>query len=221
MKLLSTVLGFLLVVALVLPAHAQDDEEYYEARDLLEVSGYGGMMIPGGGLKDWNDSLGAKTAWQVGLEVGYFLTPDLVLGVGMTYAQSGIDSPVDIGQSHRLYLPSAYLKYYFWSESDLAPYVKGMFGLVAPKFSTPVTDANGTNLRFRELSYDPALMIGGGAGIFYYTSDYSGLFLEGTFQYGFTEDAKKTFRDNEYTFGESATLVDIHAGVRVFFGTDE
>jgi len=221
MKLLSTVLGFFLLVALVLPVQAQDDY-YEEARDLLEVTGYGGLLVPGGGLKDWNDSLGMKTAWQVGLEVGYFLTPELVLGFGFTYAQSSIDSPGDINtQNHRFYNPTAYLKYYFWGESDLAPYVKGMLGLYNPKFSTPVTDADGTNLRFRELSYDPAISIGGSAGLFYYTSDYSGVFIEAAYQYGFTEDAKKKFQSIDYKFGEASAFFDLRAGIRVFFGTDE
>ena len=220
MKLLSFVLGLVLIVGLTLSARAQDDVG--EERDILEVAISGGVFIPSGGVADFSDSLGAKTGWQIGFDFGYFLRPEWVIGVNFTYAQMGIDSPDPaVTQHHRLYNPMAYVTYYFWGEGNLVPYLKGKAGFYNAKFSTAVTNGDGTNLRYRELSYDPALAIGGGAGVFYYTSDYSGLFLEATYQTAFTKDVSKDLGGIVYTFGESTSIIDIHAGIRVFFGSDE
>jgi hypothetical protein len=222
MKLLSSVLGLVMVVGLSLSASAQDDVDVSEDRDLLEVSFYGGAFIPGGGVTEFGDSLGAKSGWQIGLDVGYFLKPEWVIGINMTYAQLGIDTqdPANT-QHHRLYNPMAYVTYYFWGESNMVPYIKGKAGLYNAKFSTAVTSGDGSNLRYRELSYDPALAVGGAIGLFYYTSDYSGLFAEVGYQTAFTKDVKKDFGGITYTFGETTSMIDLHAGIRVFFGSDE
>ena len=220
MKLLSTVLGLVLIVGLTMTAKAQDD--LGEERDLLEVSVYGGVVLPSGGVTNFSDSLGAKTGWQIGLDVGYFVTPEWVVGLNLVYAQMGIDTPDPANtQHHRLYNPMAYVTYYFWGEGNLVPYLKGKAGLYNAKFSTAVTNGDGTNLRYRELSYDPAFAIGGAAGVFYYTSDYSGLFVEASYQTAFTKNVSKDFGGIPYKFGESTSIIDLHAGIRVFFGSDE
>ena len=56
------------------------------------MSIYGGFGIPSGGISDWNDSLGAGTGWEIGMDVGYFLTPSMVLGLNFTYAQFSVDT---------------------------------------------------------------------------------------------------------------------------------
>lgn len=220
MKNLSILLGLFLILALQVTAFAQDDED--EARDILEISMYGGTGIPAGGLSDWNDTLGAKVGWQIGIDAGYFLTPEIVIGINFAYYQMEIDNDnPSLTQNHRFYNPQAYLKYYFFSESNFAPYVKGLVGLYNPKFSTPVTDPDGTNVRYRELSYSPALSVGAAAGLFYYTSYYSGLFVEAGFQHAFSESSDKTYLDNNYEFGENISLIDVHAGIIVYFGSGE
>lgn len=220
MKLLSSVLGLFLVVGLTLAANAQDDVT--EEQDVLEVSLYGGGFIPSGGVTEFGDSLGAKAGWQVGLDVGYFLQPEWVIGINLVYSQLGIDaSDPNNTQHHRLYNPMIYVTRYFWGEGNLVPYVKGKAGLYNAKFSTAVTNGDGTNLRYRELSYGPAVAIGGAVGVFYYTSDYSGLFAEAGYQTAFTKNVSKDFGGIEYTFGETTSIIDLHAGIRVFFGSDE
>jgi hypothetical protein len=110
------------------------------------------------------------------------------------------------------------LKYYFFGESDFVPYIRGQAGLSFSKFTTIVID-NSVG-KFRELSYDPSLMVGAGAGAFFYTTDYSGLFLEVNYYQAFSEEAKGTFQETEYRFGENIGLLDIHAGIHVFFGSE-
>ena len=220
MKLLSSVLGLILIVGLALSAQAQD--EILEERDLLEVSLYGGAFIPSGGVTEFSDSLGAKSGWQIGVDVGYFLKPEWVIGINLCYSEMGIDTnDPNNTQHHRLYNPMAYLTYYFWGEGNLVPYLKGKAGLYNPKFSTAVTNGDGTNLRYRELSYGPAVAIGAAAGVFYYTSDYSGLFVEAGYQTAFTKDVTNESGGIVYTFGETTSIIDIHAGVKLFFGSDE
>ena len=197
---------------------AQDYEE--EERDVLELSFYSGLGVPMGGLTDWSDSLGAKSNILFGIDFGYFLTSDMVLGFNFTYAGYGIDGPVDLpNMKHRFYNPALYLKYYFWGEGDLVPYVKGSLGIDNAKFATGLVreDESVASARYRELSYDPALSFGLTAGVFYYTSDYSGLFLDATYHNGFTKDASKTYGGVEYKFDETASILEIHAGINVYF----
>lgn len=201
---------------------AQDYED--EERDVIELSFYSGAGLPSGGLGDWNDSLGVKTGLLFGLDVGYFLTGDLVLGFNFTYGQYGIDSPRDLGDlKHRFYNPALYLKYYFWGDGDLVPYLKGSLGVDNAKFTTGVAkigdDAGAA--RHRELAYDPALSFGLTAGAFYYTSDYSGLFLDVTYHQAFTEKSEKAYNGNVFLFGENASIIEIRAGVNIYFSAGE
>jgi len=235
MKKISILLMVFLLLSFSM-SNAQDEED---VKDDLEVSIFGGLGMPFGSVTDWHDSLGAGLGWDVGIEVGYFLTPKLVLGVNFTYYELSIDVPTDPtitdsdggpgvtfislsssakGLSHRYYNPSLYLKYYFFGESNWVPYIKGHVGVDNAKFTTLV-EGEETVTRYRSLSYDPNFAFGFGGGLFYYTSDYSGLYIETNFHYSAGKNAEKDY-GKIYVFGENATLFDIHAGISVFFGSD-
>jgi hypothetical protein len=218
MRKWSWLLGTVVLLGLALNVTAQEEIEY---RDIAEVSVYGGLALPAQGISDFRDTLGAKTGWEVGLSAGLFVTPDFVVGLDFTYSQYSIDTDNDlITLDHRFYNPMLYAKYYFFGESDFVPYLKASAGLFLPKFTTPVMDDDGTNLRLRELSYGPGLSVGGAAGIMMYVHDYGGLFLEASYQQAFTEDADKTLGANTYVFGENTGLVNIQFGISAFFGNE-
>lgn len=197
---------------------AQETDE----KDFLETAIFGGLASPSGGLSNWSDTLGAKAGFSTGFEIGYFLTPSIVLGVTFTYNQLKIDATGAASNfHHRFYNPAIYGKYYLFGESRLAPYFKAQAGVDNAKFTTSVRDQNGGDSKYREMSYDPAFAIGGGAGLFYYTSDVSGFYLEANLHHGFTSGAKGTYQGSSYKFGESSTLLDLRGGLAVFFGSNK
>ena len=117
-----------------------------------------------------------------------------------------------------MYSPALYGKYYFMGESNFVPYIKGQIGIDFPKFTTIVTDMNiGGQERFRELSYDPSLAFGLGLGAFYYTSDYSGLFVEADYRMAKTSKTHGDFQGTDYPFGENIGMISLRAGIHVFF----
>lgn len=220
-KLVFIVTG-LLVLIFSSVCFAQDEQE----KDFLEASIFGGLAAPTGGISNWSDSLGAKRGFTTGIEIGYFLTPRMVLGLTFSYSQfsinaTGAGSEEASQRHHRLYNPAIYGKYYFFSESHFAPYFKAQAGVDNPKFVTSVYDMPSIAPKYREMSYDPAFAIGGGAGLFYYTSDVSGFFIEANLHHAFSADAKGTYQDRAYRFGEASTLFDLHAGLAVFFGSSK
>ncbi|UCC43280.1 MAG: hypothetical protein JSU65_09025 [Candidatus Zixiibacteriota bacterium] len=228
MKKLSLILTLVLMLAVNVTVLAQDDEE--EERDFLEVGLFGGMVIPSEGVADfvsrgddYNVAMGAKTGLGLGAEIGAFLNANLVLGVNFTYSTHSVDATDgEIGDlKHRFYNPSVYLKYYLFGESNFAPYAKIHVGVDNPRFVTQVVDFESGGLKMRELSYDPVFSFGAGGGLFYYTSDYSGLFLEVNGHYGNSKNTQGSFQDATYDFNESSILVDVHLGVKVFFSTGE
>ena len=184
-----------------------------------------------GGLTSWtisneatgSEELGAEFGWNVGFDVGHFLTTSMVLGLNVNYARFGIDSdnPMVATMRHQMIGPAAYLKYYFSGESNLMPYVKGQVGVDIVKFTTRVWDPNIVGYEYRELSYHPGLSFSLGGGLFYYTHDYGGLYLEVAYRTALTSDVVSDYEGTEYTFGETASVLDIHAGIKVFFGSDE
>jgi hypothetical protein len=200
-------------------AFGQDVEEE-EERDVLEFAFYGGVGVPSSGISDFSDTLGAKTGWSIGADFGYFASTSLVVGVNFTYYQFGIDTESQAKDlNHRLYSPAFYAKYYFWNEGRLAPYLKAHVGADFAKFTTFLSsEETGGQGRFREQSYDPVLAFGFGGGFVYYTSWYSGLFLEAAYHYGALENAEKVLDNETLNFGESGGVIDIHAGIAVFFG---
>lgn len=218
MKKMTILMVAVILVVSFQVALAQDEDE---ERDLLEVNFYGGIAIPSGGLADWNDSLGAKSGFDFGIDIGYFFTPSLVIGFDFVYTQFGIEGSGEAStHNHRLYSPSLYAKYYFPLESDFEPYVKGQVGVENAKFSTTVVHPSAGG-RFRELSYDPVLSAGFGVGLFYYTADYSGLFIEANYRWGNTQNVSATYLQQDYIFGETEGLIDLHAGVRLLVGSGD
>jgi hypothetical protein len=216
MKWIATVMALALVVMLSQPAAAQDD---YEFVDILEINFYGGLGIPVGGIADYQDSLGAKIGPSVGIDIGYFLKPNVVLGFSFMYTQMGHDDIAileDQGLHHKLYNPNVYLKYYFQGESSLEPYLKAHFGIDHPKFTTFALHQDGD--RYRELSFGGSWALGFGGGLFYFTSDWGGLFIEGNYHYVFSEDNTEDYGLEEITFGENVSTIDLHAGIRILFG---
>jgi len=196
-------------------------QEEAEERDVAEVSFFGGTGVPAGGLSDWTTSdeeRGAKTGWDIGIDAGYYLAPSLVVGLNLIYTQLSIKTDGEqSNHKHRLYNPNVYIKYLLEGESNWVPYVKGHIGVENPKFSTFVTNIQGN--RYREISYDPSFGLGAGLGLFYYTADYSGLFLEANYHHAFTKDTKATYQDTDYIFGDDINVFDIHAGIRILIGS--
>ena len=204
----------LLALSLCVVSVAMAQEEM-EEKDLLEACFYGGLGMPVGGIADFHDSLGAKMGWSLGVEMGYFLKANMVVGVGFTYTEMGIDAPDAASDGkHRLYNPSAFFKYYFISESDFEPYIKVHAGVDNPKFTTGMMGP-----KYRAVSYDPALAFGFGAGLFYYNSDYSGVYLEANYHYAKTGSLDTEYEAQTLEFGENVGLLDIHAGIRILIGS--
>jgi hypothetical protein len=235
MKKFSWLLVAFLMLALTSSAIAQDDEEDYEyeyVKDFMEAAIYGGLAVPTGGLADWTathpatgtEELGTKTGVSFGVDVGHFLTMNLVVGLNLTYSHFGIESDTAAVQTlnHRLISPAAYLKYYFIGESNLMPYVKLHAGIDIPKYTTRIggIDVASGPGRYRELSYSPAFAFGFGGGLFYYTHDYGGLYLEANYHMGLTEESEKEYSTSKFVFGENVSVLDVHAGITVFFGSD-
>jgi hypothetical protein len=215
MNKLVTIFAVLVALALPLAALAQTDQE----KDVLEVGVSGGLSIPAGGASSFQDSLGGKVGFNVAVDCGYFLTPDLTLGGAIAFHQLGVKqiSSIDNNQHNRVYVPTVYLKYHFFGNSNFVPYVKANVGAIFMKYSTLVEDHG--NWKFREIGYHPGLAMGLGGGAFYYTSDYSGIFLEANFLEGFTKSVSHEYGGKTYSFGKNVTMLDIRAGIQVFFGS--
>ena len=219
MKKGSILIAVLVLLTVNLTVLAQDEE-----RDVVEMGFFGGLGIPGSGLTDWKTGdyeRAAKTGFDLGMDVGYFLRPNLVVGLNFVYTQFPIDTgDKKSSHNHRLYNPNFYVKFLFEGESNWTPYVKGHVGLENPKFSTFAQDEAGEGeSRFRELSYDPAIAFGLGAGLIYYTAYYSGVFIEANYHQAFSKNAEATYQDDLYEFGEDLGTFDIHFGIRILFSS--
>jgi outer membrane protein W len=206
--------------ALVFTSVTWAQEEEALIKDVMEVNFFGGAGIPNGDIKSYGDSAGAGSGYNVGLDAGYFITYNLVAGFNFTFTQFKVDKDAFAdGLHHKLYSPNLYVKYYFTTESDWIPYVKAHAGVDFPKFATFVTNTGGN--RFREISYDPIFAFGVGAGIFVYTSDFSGLFAEVKYHRALSSDTKADYQDNEYVFDNDLAMIDIHAGIRILIGPSQ
>lgn len=219
MKKLLILITILLVFT-SLSTFAQDEEEV--EKDNLELTLWSGLGLPTGDIKTWSDSLGAKSKFSLGMDIGFFYTPDIVIGFNFTYNTFSIDNnPTDTraeGLNHRLYQPNIYVKYYFPSESNWLPFVKVHGGFDFAKFTTFVENPAGN--RYRSVSYDAAFAYGLGAGMFYYTSDYSGLFFEANYHIASTSSTSADYLGTTYEFGDNLKLLDIHLGFRILFGDE-
>ncbi len=222
MKKLVIVTSALLLVFSAFGTSALAQDEAVE-KDVAEINFIGGLSLPTGDSKNFGDSLGAKTGYQIGIDIGYFATLNLVTGFNFTFSQYGIDnSPTDTraeGLKHRVYSPNAYVKYYLNTQANLQPYVRGSVGIAFPKFTTFVTNPNGD--RYRQISYDPAFCYGVGAGAFYYTADYGGLFLEADYMRASTKNVKADYEGNSYKFGSDLSFFDVRAGIRIVIGSGQ
>lgn len=197
---------------------AQDDEAF--VKDVLEANFFGGAGIPNGDISNYSDSAGAGSGYSMGMDVGFFVTFDLVAGFSFTYTQFAVDDAANAGGlHHKLYSPNLYLKYYFTSESDWIPYIKTHAGIDFPKFATFVTNAGGN--RYREISFDPVFAFGGGAGLFVYTSDFSGLFVEVNYHRALSKDTKADYQSNDYVFNNDLSTIDVHGGIRILIGPSQ
>lgn len=202
------------------PVQSQDEAvvEEEEVRDLLEVGIYGGVGLVSGGAKDYFDTLGAKTAIAVGGDLGYFFTHDLAVGLSFVANFHSIDTETEAKDMHHyFYSPRLYGKYYFFGESEFAPYVKAHAGVDIPKFATRVFDQD-YGFKFRSLTYDPVFAWGLGGGVFYYSSESSGLFLEANYHMSMTDGTEAEYQGQTFTFQDNTSIIDIHAGIKVFFG---
>jgi len=227
MKLFSSLLAMLLLLALAPGALAQEEEEEIE-KDVLEVAVFFGGALPMGGITDWSvevqdigtEKLGTEFGFDAGFDVGYFWTTNFVTGMNFTWYQFTIDGEgAEIeSMKHRDFSTSAYAKYYFFGESNLAPYIKGHAGVDVLKYTTRVWDPNVGGYEYRELSYDPVFAFGLGGGLFYYTHDYGGVYAEVNYHTALSEDAGGSYEGGDFTFGENASILDFHAGIKVFFG---
>lgn len=231
MKMFSSLLAVILVMAMVGNVVAQDDEEEY-VKDFMEVAVYFGGAVPMGGLSDWSttnletgtEQIGTKFGFNTGFDVGHFLTMNLVLGLNFHYSQFAVDSDSTAvaDMKHRIYSPALYVKYYFSGESNLVPYIRGQAGVDILKYATRVYDPNVDqgSFEYRELSYDPAFAFAFGAGLFYYTHDFGGLYIEANYRTALSSDVEAGYEGRSYSFGETASTLDVHAGIKVFFGSD-
>ncbi len=215
MRKVGLVVAFLGCMVLATAVFAQEDE----AVDILEVSLIGGLAFPGGGITDWNNELNADNGYNMGIDIGYFVKSSWIVGFNFTYHAFGVDHPEAGELNHKLYSPRIYGKYIRITESSFEPYAKVHLGLDNPKFATDVVNVVGD--RYREISYDPALSFGLSAGLFYFTSDYSGLFAEVQYHRGWAEDAEADYENAPYMFNENYSTFDINVGVRVLVGSGE
>ncbi len=227
MKKISMLLAMLLLLGLNAGVFAQDDED--EARDILEVAIHGGLSSPMSGIADWTTEgpggpidFGAKSGLGFGVDIGYFATPSIVVGFNLGYSVYSIETDIEEISSghHRIYSPALYLKYYFFGESDFVPYLRGNVGVDVPKFASLVYDHDIEGYEWRELAYDPAFAFGLGAGMFWYTHDYGGIFVEASYHNGMTDGVGGEYQGLPYDFGQNASLLGVHAGIKVFFGSD-
>ncbi len=217
MKKILLTASFLMVVAVTfVSAQEQQGQPVQEGyvKDLMEVNFFGGGGFPSGDIKNFGVSLGAGAGRSFGLEAGFFATNNLVAGLNFSFTKFQIEDKAKAqGLHHKLYSPNLYLKYYFSGQSDFVPYIKAHGGLEFAKFATLID--NTTPKKYREISYDPALAYGVGAGLFYFTTDFSGIFAEINFHHANSDGSRTTYQRPELTFNSNINVIDVHAGVRI------
>lgn len=216
MKRSLMILALASLLSLPAALFAQDEAE--EERDILELNLYGGLTIPAGGLKDYGDTLGAKSGLGGAFDFGVFIKSQWTLGVGFAYSQFDIDNdnPL-ITLNHKIYRPNIFLRYYFPTEGNLIPFAHVRLGADFANLTTPVVD-NGTR-KLSELEFDPAFSAGLGAGVFYYTSDYSGFFIEADYHQAFAKSTSGDFKGTSFELGDNYSTLDLRVGLHLLFGS--
>ncbi len=222
MRKQTLIAALLILLIFNFSVFAQDDEEY-QPNDILEVCLFGGFSSPKGGITEWNDDLNADNGFNFGLDVGYFLNPNFVLGINFTYTKFDILVPANLQEAdlttHRLYNGNLYLKYIQLTTSNFEPFVKAYIGIENPKFTTYVQ--NPAQDRLRLTSYDPGFAYGISAGVFYFTSDYSGIYIEGKYHGASTSGVTADYLDVTYDFNKNVSKFDINIGIRLLAGSKE
>lgn len=213
MKRKGLILTSILILTLSINSHAQDKAE--KAWRKFEVTMTGGVSIPVGALKNWYDSVGAKSTFNFGGSGGYFFNDHICLGGYFSYVQFPIDK-YDL--NYKLYDVGAYAKYAFTGESNFEPYLKLKAGADFAKFATWV-GPNKTQLH--EISYGAGLTMAIYGGALYYTSDYSGIFLEAGYNFAKLKDIGVEYAGEDYKFRDNVGYLDIRAGITVFFGPEQ
>ncbi len=210
----KSILLFTTVLVLLLSVAALAQKEEGKWRN-FEFSAFGALSVPTGALKNWNDSMGAKTGFELGGTGGYYLNEKVCLGVYFTYNQF----PMKLYTLHyKLYEVGGYFKYTFIGESNFEPYVKVTAGADFAKFPTWVGE---DKTRLREISYKPGFAAGIGAGLLWYSSDFGGLFLEAGYHFAPLKSVKADYQDVSYPLGKNVGYMDIRFGVNVFFGPEK
>lgn len=219
----QTLIAALLILLIFNFSIFAQDEEEYQPNDVLEISLFSGLSSPKGGITEWNDGLNADNGFNFGLDVGYFLNPNFVFGLNFTYTKFDVEVPALLPEaeltSHRLYNGNLYLKYIQLTSSNFEPFVKAYIGIENPKFTTYVQNPDQDRLRLT--SYDPGLAYGLSAGLFYFTSDYSGIYIEGKYHGATTSNVTANYLDLTYDFNKNVSKFDINIGIRLLGGSKE
>jgi len=218
MKNFRVLMILALATAFAAGAMAQDDEEDFKWRN-FEVTLTGGLSLPMGDLKDWNDSLGAKTGHNFGGSGGYYFNNRLCVGGYFEYSQFSLEEPnsnIDVSEMHyKMYKVGGYVKYALGGESYWEPFARLRAGANFAKFATWIGD---NTLRLREVSYDPEVSVGLDLGLLYYTSDYGGVFVQVSYNYERLENTVGESFNEDYVLPYNANYITLNAGVTVFFG---
>jgi len=206
------VIGLLLSASL---AFGQYDEDPY-------MEGYvgGNFTSPSGYMK--NDlvpsSLNATGKLGFDLGLGYYMNPKLNIGVYFNLRNMKTE---DLELNHHVYEGGIYGRYFLLniSESSYSPYVRIMAGLNFSKLVTRVDEDFGPV--YRELSYEPTLGTGAGLGMYVKTNNYGAFFLEGVFNYDFTNGITGEFKGTEYAWGDNNQYILVKAGIAFNIGPKE
>ncbi len=208
------VLAFLcvgVVAALnVSPVHAGVAEDA-----IFEGSIGAGFAIPSGGFSNYYDTLGANTGLELDFSGGYFVTPNLSLGVAFEYAQFSVDNPNN-PQHYRFYTFGVYGKYFTGLDSKVSPYLRVQGGLTIPNFSAPLTMSPPDT--FAETQFEVGFdgLIGVGARIS--TSSKSGIYLEADYHFKQISGATGNFGDEILTLPGDAAYIQLNMGIGFDFG---
>ncbi len=226
MKKSLILLSALLLLVFNVAALAQDDTEEVEEyeSDVLEITLFGGIDSPVGNMLDWKDTLGAKVGYDFGVDVGYFINDAMVGGLGFRFSEYSIHASENDAFAgnlkHRSYNPYLYFKYYpFPTSTLLSPYLKANAGFTFLKFTTWVENENGD--RYRQISYDPAFTFGFGGGVFIYTSDFGGFFVESSYYLINSDGVEAEYEGDTYLFGEDVSAWDVRGGIRILIGAGQ
>jgi len=163
-------------------------------------------------------NLNAKAGVGVDLGAGYYFTNSLIAGLYFSARNMGVE---DFGFHHRVFETGLYGKYQFMdmTEKKWTPYARLTVGLNFSKLATRVLD--GTTYVYRELSYDPTIGVGIGAGMYLKLNGYGGIFAEGSYHRDMMDGVGGEFKGVDYNWGDNNQYIVIGAGVVFNIGPNE